>query len=81
MLSNVVFGLRQVAAGLDVEFPAADVLNAGALHAAIADGALAEGRVDDREQQIGGSGRSLEPPWASFLNPLGIFLRTSIPFI
>ena len=34
-----------------------------------------------REQQIGGSGGSLEPPGPLFLNPLGLFLRTSIPFI
>ena len=34
-----------------------------------------------REQQMGGSGGSLEPPWASFLNPLGLSLRTSTPFI
>ena len=27
------------------------------------------GMVRGREQQIGGSGDSLEPPWASFLNP------------
>ena len=33
-----------------------------------------------REQQIGGSGGSLEP-LGFFLNPLGLFLRTSIPFI
>ena len=34
----------------------------------------------NREQQIGGSGGSLEP-LGLFLNPLGLFLRTSIPFI
>jgi hypothetical protein len=36
-----------------------------------------------REQQIGGSGGSLEPPAQGlFLNPLGLFkIRTSIPFI
>jgi hypothetical protein len=34
-----------------------------------------------REQQIGGSGGSLEPSWACYLNPLGLFVRTSIPFI
>ena len=33
-----------------------------------------------REQQIGGSGGSLEP-LGLFLEPLGLFLRTSIPFI
>jgi hypothetical protein len=36
--------------------------------------------VASREQQIGGSGGSLEPPRASLLNPLGLFLRTCIPF-
>ena len=44
-----------------------------------ADGGLAD-EVVGGEQQIGGSGGSLEP-WASFLNPLGLFLRTSIPFV
>jgi N-acetyl-beta-hexosaminidase len=34
----------------------------------------------DREQQIGGSGGSLEPP-GPLLEPLGLFLRTSITFI
>ena len=43
--------------------------------------ALVPGAVKRREQQIGGSGGSLEPPWASFLNPLGLFLRTPIPFV
>ena len=32
------------------------------------------------EQQIGGSGGSLEPP-GPLLDPLGLFLRTSIPFV
>jgi hypothetical protein len=34
--------------------------------------------VENREQQIGGSGGSLDPLG---LFPLGLFLRTSIPFI
>jgi hypothetical protein len=37
--------------------------------------------VRSGEQRIGGPGGALEPPWASFLNPLGLFLRTFIPFI
>ena len=36
--------------------------------------------VRGREQQMGGSGGSLEP-LGLFLNPLDLFLRTSIPFI
>ena len=38
------------------------------------------GAVGDRAQHIGGSGGSLEPPGPLF-EPLGLFLRTSIPFI
>jgi hypothetical protein len=54
--------------------------------AAFASGAGSIGGLDyeavvTREQQIGGSGVSLEPPRASFLNPLGLFSRTSMPFI
>jgi hypothetical protein len=37
--------------------------------------------VHDREKQIGGSRGSLKPSWASLLNPLGLVLCTSIPFI
>jgi hypothetical protein len=33
-----------------------------------------------REQQIGGSGGSLEPPGPLLEPPMGLFLRTSIPF-
>ena len=41
---------------------------------------MEKGAVMLREQQIGGSGGSLEP-LGLFLEPLGLFLRTSIPFI
>jgi hypothetical protein len=40
---------------------------------------IANGAVECREKQIGGSGGSLEPP-GLFFNPLGLFLRTLIPF-
>ena len=39
-----------------------------------------QARRPNREKQIGGSGGSLEP-LGLFLNPLGLFLCTSIPFI